>query len=58
MYVGDTSTDMKTGKAAGMYTVGALWGFRGRRELEENGADIVADKPMDLFSIYQEKNNK
>lgn len=45
-------------KAAGMYTVGALWGFRGRRELEENGADIVADKPMDLFSIYQEKNNK
>lgn len=41
-----------------MYTVGALWGFRGRRELEENGADIVADKPMDLFSIYQEKNNK
>lgn len=22
MYVGDTSTDMKTGKAAGMYTVG------------------------------------
>ena len=25
MYVGDTSTDMKTGKAAGMFTVGALW---------------------------------
>ena len=49
---------MQTGKAAGMYTVGALWGFRGRRELEENGAGIVADKPMDLFSIYQEKNNK
>ena len=58
MYIGDTKTDMQTGKAAGMYTVGALWGFRGRRELEENGADIVADKPMDLFSIYQEKNNK
>ena len=30
MYVGDTSTDMKTGKAAGMFTVGALWGFRDR----------------------------
>ena len=58
MYIGDTKTDMQTGKAAGMYTVGALWGFRGRRELEENGADIVADGPMDLFTIYQEKSYK
>ena len=58
MYIGDTKTDMQTGKAAGMYTVGALWGFRGRRELEENGADIVAAGPMDLFTIYQEKSYK
>lgn len=32
MYIGDTKTDMQTGKSAGMYTVGALWGFRDRRE--------------------------
>ena len=24
MYIGDTNTDMQTGKAAGMYTVGVL----------------------------------
>ena len=35
MYIGDTKTDMQTGKSAGMYTVGALWGFRDRRELEK-----------------------
>ena len=58
MYVGDTSTDMKTGKAAGMFTVGALWGFRDRRELEENGADIVAAVPLELVAIYEKKNNK
>ena len=57
MYIGDTKTDMKTGKAAGMYTVGALWGFRDRAELEGNGADVVAGGPKDLLSVYKEKNH-
>ena len=57
MYVGDTSTDMQTGKAAGMFTVGALWGFRDRKELNENGADLVADKPVDLVKICEEHGN-
>ena len=54
MYVGDTSTDMKTGKAAGMFTVGALWGFRDRVELNANGADLVAEHPTDLVKISEE----
>ena len=54
MYVGDTSTDMKTGKAAGMFTVGALWGFRDREELNANGADLVAEHPTDLVKICEE----
>ena len=57
MYVGDTSTDMKTGKAAGMFTVGALWGFRDREELNENGADIVAEAPTALVKICEEHGN-
>ena len=55
MYIGDTKTDMQTGKSAGMYTVGALWGFRDRRELEENGADIAAAVPLELVAIYEKK---
>ena len=54
MYVGDTSTDMKTGKAAGMFTVGALWGFRDREDLNANGADLVAEHPTDLVKISEE----
>ena len=54
MYVGDTSTDMKTGNAAGMFTVGALWGFRDREELNANGADLVAEHPTDLVKISEE----
>lgn len=57
MYVGDTKTDMKTGKAAGMLTVGALWGFRDREELISNGADILAESPKKLLDIYKEKNH-
>ncbi len=50
-YIGDTSTDMQTGKNAGIYTVGVLWGFRGREELLENGADLLVDRPHELYDI-------
>lgn len=53
LYVGDTGTDMKTGIAAGMYTVGVLWGFREREELEATGAMAVIGAPMALAGIYQ-----
>ena len=56
VYVGDTKTDMLTGKAAGMITVGALWGFRDREELLTNGADLIIEKPEELKGIG-EKND-
>lgn len=49
-YVGDTNTDMQTGKGAGVFTIGALWGFRDRKELEENHADVVIDTPLDILA--------
>lgn len=49
IYLGDTCVDMKTGKSAGVYTVGALWGFRDRQELEENHADAMIAHPMELL---------
>ncbi|MBQ8310452.1 MAG: HAD family hydrolase [Clostridia bacterium] len=55
VYVGDTSTDMKTGKNAGLYTIGVLWGFRDRAELEENGADVIVAHPDELLEIISAK---
>ena len=49
IYMGDTCTDMQTGKNAGVFTVGVLWGFRERKELEENKADVIIEKPMELL---------
>ena len=50
-------TDMETGTAAKMHTVGVLWGFRDREELESNGAEKVAEKPQDLLYICEEWKN-
>lgn len=49
LYLGDTATDMKTGKSAGAFTVGALWGFRDRKELEEAYADAIIEHPLQLL---------
>ena len=49
LYVGDSSVDMETAQAAGMYAVGVTWGFRCRQELTESGAKMLIDNPMDLL---------
>ena len=51
VYVGDTDTDMRTGKNANLYTIGVLWGFRPREELESSGADAIAATPAELYQI-------
>lgn len=50
LYVGDSGVDMKTGKAAGAFTAGVLWGFRDQDELMVNGADALAAVPEELLS--------
>ena len=55
LYIGDTATDMETGKAAEMETVGVLWGFRDRKELEESKACHIAEKPEEIFLFAMEK---
>ena len=44
---------METGRAAGMKTVGVLWGFRDREELMEHGADALAKAPEDLLLLAE-----
>jgi phosphoglycolate phosphatase len=55
LFLGDTGTDMQTAIAAGVYPVGALWGFRSRDELTENGARQLIDRPLDLIPILDGK---
>jgi phosphoglycolate phosphatase len=49
LYAGDTNTDMQTARRGGMFALGVLWGFRTRRELEENGAHSVICTPEQML---------
>lgn len=51
LYVGDTATDIKTAKNAGLTNIGVLWGFRDRAELEGAGADYIIEKPCEITEI-------
>ena len=49
LYLGDTSVDMRTARAAGIMALGASWGFRGEAELRAAGADAILEQPPDLL---------
>ncbi len=51
LFLGDTATDMKTAVSAGMFPVGAAWGFRTEDELWHNGAKAVIRSPGQLLGL-------
>jgi len=51
LYLGDSGVDMETANAAGMFAVGALWGFRDSEELRNGGARVLIAKPHELLNI-------
>ena len=56
LYIGDTAIDMQTGRSAGMFTIGVLWGFRDRRELEEHYADLIVEQPLEIVDYVLRTN--
>ena len=50
-YLGDSGVDMKTAIAAGFYPIGVGWGFRPKKELAENGAKQIIEKPINLSTV-------
>lgn len=56
IFIGDSGIDMKTGVNSGMISGGVLWGFRGREELERDGADYLFESPSEIVrTILAEK---
>lgn len=53
LYLGDTKTDMQTARAAGMFAVGALWGFRSAEELLAYGAHQLICHPLELVALLE-----
>jgi len=53
LFLGDSDADMKAAAAAGMFSVGALWGFRGENELRNSGARALIRHPLDLLELLK-----
>lgn len=51
LFVGDSNVDIRTAKNGGLVSCGVLWGFRGREELEAEGADLLAATPEELGAL-------
>lgn len=51
IFLGDSGIDMETAVRAGMYPVGALWGFRQAEELSSHGARELLHHPLELLDL-------
>lgn len=54
LYVGDDLRDIQAGKAAGMGTVTAAWGYLGESpDIESWAADHICQTPLDLLRLIE-----
>ena len=51
VFVGDSAIDCETGKRAGIVTIGAAYGFRGRGELVDAGCGMIIESLDELKEI-------
>jgi len=53
VFVGDSDVDIRTGKNAGMKTIGCAWGFRGTEILKQCGADEIVNNAEELVKLLR-----
>lgn len=51
IYVGDSNVDIITGHNAGVDVVGVSWGFRSRRELQENNPLTIIEEAEEILLL-------
>ncbi|MDR8415245.1 HAD-IA family hydrolase [Nonomuraea sp. 3-1Str] len=47
-FVGDSPSDMRAARKAGVKSVGVLWGFSSEEELKRSPSDILLESPMEI----------
>lgn len=55
--IGDREYDVTGAKKTGIASIGVLFGYGSRKELETAGADALAESPKDLYPIVCKANN-
>jgi phosphoglycolate phosphatase len=54
LFVGDSSTDIKTAINAGMIPVGVSWGYRSVESIEKAGARFIIHQPGELLNYLDQ----
>ncbi|MDR3148307.1 MAG: HAD family hydrolase [Treponema sp.] len=49
--MGDSEVDMETARNIGCFPLGVTWGFRSPRVLEEAGAALIINDPLELLNL-------
>lgn len=52
--IGDSNVDIILGRNSGIDSIGAAWGFRGREELIDAGAERIADTPSQICDLIKQ----
>ena len=50
IYVGDSEVDIQTAKNSGMDCISVSWGFKTKEFLEQHGASVIIDTPLEIFN--------
>ncbi len=53
LFVGDSAVDVETAKRAGMCSIGVLWGYKDREEIEAAGPACIVSSPQELGKILR-----
>lgn len=51
LFVGDSETDVRTAKNAGLRAVAVTWGLRDRQDLEASAPDHLVDHPREILAL-------
>jgi N-acetyl-D-muramate 6-phosphate phosphatase len=50
-YVGDDKRDIDAGRAAGMFTIAAAWGYSGEHPIDTWAAHVVVNTPQSIIAL-------
>ena len=48
VYIGDSDVDIMTAQNAGIPCISVAWGFKGKKFLEEQQAEMIIEKPSEI----------
>ncbi len=56
LFIGDSITDLETAENAGMPSIGVLWGYGNKEQMEKGGAVKMINHPLEIIEFIKSNN--